>query len=315
MGLKSGLAGQLMIAEESVWGTGVTPTLGVPLVNETLTQQIDRLESKGMQAGQRVIKSQQWSPGNQYVKGMIGIEVDDRTSSLIWKHMFGAVATSGAGPYTHTYTPGDLTGKGLTIQIGRPNTTDGTVHPFTFVGCKFGKWTLGLKANEIATLGLDVIAKSETTATALAAASYAASITPLTFVGASLTLSGVAYKFNALTLSGDNKLDDKRIFAGQTNVDEPLEIDWRVYTGTIDSEFNDLTAYNRFVNGTEGAMVLHMVKGASSIDVTMNVRYDGQSPNVAGPQIIRQPLPFKAIASTTDASAITSVNVNADVTP
>jgi hypothetical protein len=313
-GPRSGLNAQLGFAEETTWGTGVTPTLFVPLVNESINQQIDRLESKAIIAGARAIRSQQWTPGNQYVKGSVGLELNDRTTSMLFKHMFGTVVTSGAGPYTHTFTPGDLKNLGLTLQIGRPDNS-GTVQPFTYAGTKIGKWQLGLKADEIATLGLDIVAKSETTATALASASYAASISPLSFVGASLNIAGSAYKVNNVTLSGDNKLDDKRIFIGQTTVDEPLEVDLREYVGTIDSEFVDLTAYNRFVAGTEAALVLSLAKGTSTVTITCNVRFDGNTPNVAGGAILRQPLPYKCVGATTDASAITAVLVNSDVTP
>lgn len=315
MALKTGLNSQFGIGEEVTYGTGVTPTLFCPLVNEKVTQSIDRLESAGIIAGARVLRSQQWSAGNKMIAGSVGLELYDRTTAKLFKHMFGSVATSGTGPYTHNVTPGDLTGKSLTMQLGKPNTTDGTVHPFTYAGVKIAKWQLACKAGEIATLGLDIIAQSETTATALASASYAASIAPLTFVGATFTIAGSAYKVNNVILNGDNKLDDKRNFVGQQTIDEPLEAGLREYTFTLDSELVDLTAYTRFTAGTEAALQLVLAKGASTVTINCNIRTDGATPNIDGPGIIRQPLSGKCVASlSTDSSAINAVLVNTDST-
>src|SRR5450631_517163 len=77
--------------------------------------------------------------------------------------------------------PADLTGLSTTIQIGRPDIT-AVVRPFSYLGCKFGTWTVGCKAGEIAKLTLDVTAQDETTAETLGAASYPDLMVPMTFV-------------------------------------------------------------------------------------------------------------------------------------
>jgi len=61
----------------------------------------------------------------------------------------------------------------------------------------------------------------------------------------------------------------------------------RRYAGNVAAWFEDLVAYNRFVNGTEGALVAKFV-GAEieqvtptynyELEVTCNVRYDGDTP-------------------------------------
>lgn len=311
MGLASGLAAQLGFKSESVYGTGVAVDTFCPFVSESLTEAIDQLMSKGIIAGARLPRSQQWAQGNHVIAGALGLELYDRTTAILFKHMLGAVVTTGSGPYVHTLTPGDLTGKSLSIQVGVPDNT-ATVQPFTFAGCKIPKWQLGLKKGEIATLGLDIVGKTATTATGLASASMAASIAPITFNGATVTLGGGAYKFAECTLNGDNGLDVSRFFAGQTSIDEPLEAQLRSITGMLESELAGLTAYNRFVNATEAALVLHLAKGASTLDITMNVKFNGSTPVVPGPAIVRQPLPFEVIGTTTDALGITAVLTNTD---
>jgi hypothetical protein len=157
---RTGLAAQIGYATESTVGTPVTATAFVPLISESLTQDRTRLESSGIIAGRRVLTSDQWNGGDVTVSGSVQHELYNRGLGKLFTAMFGAVATTGAGPYTHTFTPGDLTGDALTVQVGRP-ATNGTVYPFTYAGMKVASWEIACAAGEIATLGLDLVGQRE----------------------------------------------------------------------------------------------------------------------------------------------------------
>lgn len=315
MALASGLAGQFGFVAETTWGTAVTVTRFVPLVDESVQTEIDRLESAGTISGQRIIRSQQWSAGLRRSEGDIGMEVYDRSIGLLLNHSLGSATTSGSNPFTHTYTPGDLTGKGLTIQFGRPN-RNGTVVPFTYAGCKVQSWEIAVAAGEIATYGVTVVAKSESTAITLASASYATSITPMTFVNGSFTLGGSSLCVRSASIAGENNLSTDRICVGQNTIDEPLEMDLREYTGEAEVEFYDLSLYNRFLLGTEAALQLVLnAPGSATLTINANVRTDGETPNLEGRDILTHTLSFKCIATNSDASALTMVYVCSDTNP
>lgn len=316
MPLKSAMNSSLGLANEATWGTYVAPTRHIPHVSWSVQKEPERIESEGIMAGRRVLDSDQWAPGNVTVEGEVGLELYDRSIGLLFTHMFGSVVTSGVGPFTHTYVPGDLTGKGLTLQAGIPNTTDGTVHPFSALGCKIPSWEIACSAGEVATVGLDVVAKDLVTSQSLVAPSYAAGIgIGMTFIGASLTVAGSAYKTQELTIAGDNGLNtDRRFFSADGLIDEPLESELREYTAEISSEFFDLTMWNRLVNGTTASLVSHFARGTSTCDITMNVRFDEASTEVDGRDVVPQSIMCKAIGDT-DAGAITAVLTNADSTP
>lgn len=369
MTIKTGMNAQIGFGDETTWGVAVTPTIFVPLLNESLGQQIERIESDAIIPGARVLRSQEWSEGAVTAGGDIGLELYDRSMGLLLKHMFGGSSTTGP------FTPADLTGLGLTAQVGVPDTATGTVRPKTYAGNKVASWELGLTARQIATLGLSLVARHEirhrtvadgattngsttiTSATAafvaddagkpisgtnipagatiasvtnattavlsaaatatgsglaftiglaLTAPSYAAGIAPMTYVGGSLTIAGAAYQPRQVTLSGDNGFGDERTFVGQRTVSEPLEGGGRrVYGGTIDSEYLDNVAYNRFIAGAEFPMVLRIARGAAAWEITTNVRFDGETPKVAGRGVVGQMLPFRCVGPTTDAGAIT----------
>lgn len=309
MASPSGISAQLGYVSESVYGTGVTVTKFLPFVSEKLAQQIERIESKGLRAGRKTLAK--WKPGSKKVGGSIKLELPTRDIATLLNHCFGGVATTGTGPYTHTLTPGDLTGKSFTTQIGRPDIT-GTVQPFTYTGCKVKSWELSAGVDELVMLDLDVVAQAESTATALAAASYNTNLDVFSFVGATLTLAGSEISVSKFSLKGDNGLLAERFRSNGSTTKEPLEADFRAYTGTLEADFESLTAYNRFVNGTEASLVIALANGADTLTITMNVRFDGETPDVEGPTLVGQSLPFVALSSTSDAAAITAVLVNQD---
>jgi hypothetical protein len=312
MSAPSGLAGQIGWKSESVFGTAVTvDTFPAGLLDESIKQDIARIESKGIRAGRRV--QQTWAVGARTISGDINQELWNQPLATLLTHMFGTVATTGTGPYVHTATPGSLTGKSLTIQAGRPDTS-GTVRAFTYAGCKIASWELACKVGDIPTLKSTVSAKSETTATALASASYDSDGAPFTFVQGSLSIAGTdVATVSDLSLKASNSLKTDRFFVGADTTSEQLETAFRDYTGTFTAEFEALTNYALYTAGTESALVLTFDNGTDSLVITMNVRFDGETPVLSGMELLSQPLPFKCIG-TTDAAAITAVLTNGEAT-
>jgi hypothetical protein len=238
-------------------------------------------------------------------------ELPNTDIAVFFKHAFGAVSTSGAGPYVHTFTPGDLTGDSLTIQVGRPAST-GTVHPFTYAGCKIATWEISASVGDIAMLNFSVLGMTETTATALASASYDSTWEPFVFTEASLTIAGsAAGTVKDLTLSGDNALTLRHRLGSATSK-EPLEIGLRTYEGTITTDFDALTHYDLFVAGTEAALVATFDNGTETLVVTCNIQFVGETPELSGFDLLEQNLPFRMISSTSDAAAITAVLTNSE---
>lgn len=316
MALKSGMAAQLGVKAETTWGTFVAPTRFYPLISESLSEEIARLESEGIIAGQRVLRSEQWAAGNVDVAGDIQTELYQQGMGALLKACFGAVATTGSGPYTHTFTPGDLTDDHLSVQIGKPDVA-GTVQPFSFYGMKVPEWELSMEAGGLVTLTTSLAGKQLATSDALATASFGSgAATPFTFKHATAAIAGGAANVKKLTIKGTNGLDTDRRFLGSEYRAEPLEADLRDYSGTVDLEFESLTQYNRYRNANEVALVSTISAGASaSLTTTMNVRFDGATPEVDGRGIVQLSAPYKCIGTTTDASAITAVLVSNDTTP
>ncbi len=310
MAAPAGLAGQLGLKSESTVGTAVTvDTFLESFLSESIDKQIARLDSQGIRAGR--LTTAKWKPSAVTVGGDLTLELWSEPLATLLTHMFGTVNTTGAGPFTHTAEPGDLTGKSFTLQVGKPDRS-GTVQPFTYNGCKIPSWELACAVGEIPQLTLTISAWDEDTGTALAAASYGTG-EPFTFVEGSLSAGGSAVNtVTSVNLAADNGIDTDRHRLGAATVKEQLQNGMREYTGTVEADFEDLTEYNRFIDGDEFAMVLKFDNGTDSLTVTKNVRYDGESPNVEGQEGLSISLPYKALSGTSDADAITAVLTNGE---
>jgi hypothetical protein len=309
MAIASGLAAQLGMVAESVYGTFVAPTRFLPFEKESLKLDIARDELDGS-IGQTtsVARSDRWAAGVKDVKGNINLTVLTKGFGLVLQHMLGSntISTPGGGTLSrdHTCVLADLVGKMLTIQVGRPD-VGGTVRAFSYLGCKIESWELSNAIGKFLELNLNIDGRNEDTAQALATASYAASATALHWAGCALTIGGAAYNISDIKIKGNNGIEGKRYNMSGTNntlKNQPIKEKLAEISGEIDSEFLDLTAYTRFTAGTAAAIVAtwqgSLIEGAlyNQLVVTMPVcRFDGDTPNVDGAKRLGQKLPFKAL--------------------
>jgi len=182
-------------------------------------------------------------------------------------------------------------------------------------GCKIGSWEVAMNVGEIATFGLTVIGKSETTGTGLASPTYDADVRPMNFAFGSLAVGNSSLCVRSATIAGENNLADDRVCFGQRTIDEPAQMDLREYTGSFEVEFgangssNDLELYNRYVNGEEALLTLTMRNATSTASLKFlgNMRFDGETPTIGGKDLLTYELSGKFLGPTSDAGALTIV--------
>lgn len=316
MALRSGLAAQLGIGVESTVGTAVTPSRFYPFNDESLALTIERIESEGLRAGDRVMRSSRWVSGQRTVEGSFSMDLHAENSAILFKHLLGAVTTTGSGPYTHTCVLGDPHGLGLTVEVGRPD-VGGTVRAFTYNGCKLTEAVLSNSVGELLTGEFTVSGKDETTGS-VTSASYPASSELLSFTGATITLGGSSYDVTDITINVNTGLNAERFYLGANTIKEQVAANMVEITADLTSEFSSLTEYNRVVNATSAALVAKwegsVISGGvkRKIEVSLPAcRFDGTTPNVGGPGIVEQQLTAKALDNGTD-QPITITIVNSD---
>ncbi len=193
--------------------------------------------------------------------------------------------------------------RSATVQLNQPYSA-GVDAPFTFKGGKLTKGTLSYKQDDFLKFlstwdfqGVDVN-------TALAVASFAASAANYAHVDVALTVGGVAATVIACDITVETPLDTDRRGTGNQSKREPIGNGRRMITGTIDAEWEDRTAYDAWIAGTQAALVLTATGGTipSSANpfklvVTLPIiQYTGEAPNAKGFGIIRQNRPFQAFS-------------------
>ena len=312
----SGFDSQVGYAVETVSGTYTAPTKTIEHVKASLGLEIDRIISKGIKAGRR--HQGRWFAGTQRVKGQIVHELGVQGLTTLMKQAMGSQVDTGAGPYVHTYIPGAaVESQTLTVQVNKPDEA-GTNRVFSYTGMQVTSLEISSKVGEIAQLAIDFYGQNLDVAQTLAAAAYPATWSPFTFVHGTCTIAAVAYEFDDMNFKIDNGLQVDRYTHRATNPSRPKlskEANFRTFTGTLNSDMFDLTTLNRFIAGTEAALVFTFTSGATAIlTITCNVRFDGNDPEITGADMTKLSLPFTAISTTSDAAACTIVVTNSDAT-
>lgn len=315
MATGTGIDAQVGYIIESAYQTAATVTNFIPLVSETVKSEIDQIESKAQTAGKQVLQEQQWAQGNKTISGDIAHEMYVQSMGALMKAAFGTVNTvTAGGTGVHTFFPASPS-VSFTTQIGRP-TMYGSVIPFTYEGCKITSWELAAKAGEIPTWGMSIVAAEERMGTALASASYVSNIRPWRFQDLTFSVMGTSTNLRDFTVKGDNKLNVARRFLGSTVIAEPLRADLADYTGNLGLEWGNPGSrgtlnYHAFLGGTTGTVLATMSSGTLYGTITMNVRFDGSTPNFSSRDILEHPIPFKALsAGSLDQHAIQVVLLN-----
>ncbi len=325
MAYGSGISAQVGFAEEVTYGTRIAPAKFVEFDAEGFKLNQARIESKSLRAGAIAQRSDRWASGPKDVEWSLDLQLQSKTLGLLFKHALGQISTATAQGGTtakdHTAKLGDPFGLGLTFQVGRPS-VDGTVRPFDYTGCKVTGLALAASVGQVPTLKLSGIGVDEKTDQTLATASYASAMEVLSWAGVTLTVGGTAYACQEFGLDVKHAFKTDRFNLGAVTRQQPIRNDFTEITGSISSELIDLVAYQRFVNGTTGALVAKFEGGIleaavhTKVEVTLAyVRFDGETPNVSGPDVIAQPIQFKALDDGTADSPIKIVYTTMDATP
>ncbi len=327
MPIGSGISAQLGMKAESTYGTPVVVDRFFELVREGIAADVRKLYGRGLRAGgARFQRADRVKTYTAAVAGDIEIEVPTKNAGLLFQHMLGGSAVAGGGAdKTHTFTPdaAALQGKFLTVQVGRPDIA-GTVQPFTYASMKVASWQLAAALDDILKLTLTLDGASVSTATALASVSYPTTDELFVFTEGALTVGGPTVDVRSFNLTGNNGLDTDSRFLGNSKK-EPLAAAEAMLEGTLDAEFEDLTKYADWIAGAQAQLVLTFTSPTDiptssplvpfKLTVTIPaIEYTGDEPQVGGPDIVRQNLPFKGLDDGTN-PPITIEYVTNDTAP
>lgn len=337
----TGLDSQVGIAAESAVGTAVTVTQFLEYTKESLKYSPGFLEPNTLQAGTKYKRASRVTKSRVTAGGDLELSIASRGMGLLFKHMLGSTGTAtqiaSTTAYRQIHTPVGKLGLGLTIQVGRPEPSTGTVRPFTFRGCKITEWEFTLSDNDVANLKLSIDSMDESTVTALTAASYTAANlfgfqqatlklggTVATATGLTAVTSGtaVATVITSISIKGTSPLATERYGIGNGGVkSEALENDIPTISGSLKAEFNKAELYDVFKAGTAVAMELVLTGaaiGASGSNDTLSficpaIIFKEAPPTVDGPGVVMMDVSWEAYHDGTN-PVIQLMSISADTT-
>ena len=307
MARKTGIDAQFGFKTESTVGTFIAPDrfLEMDPSGESIKARTNNytpmLLGKGAHAMSANARS--WASG---AAGDTKHVVTDAGFGLLFKHILGTSSASGsADPYTYTSVPDTVGFQGLTatVQIGRPD-VGGTVEPFSYVGAKVQKAVLECSVGNPLLLTVTWVAQEEDTSQALASKSFAASTVPLIFVDGGGTVNGSAISITSFQITIENGIQDDRRYVGNV-AGEHLQTGEQAVTGNLEYEFEGLTRHTALVAGTIlNNLVLTFANGANSHGLVATIAdfiyLQGGEPNVSGPGIVMESMPWKALDNGSD---------------
>ena len=329
----SGISAQIGLAAEATPGTAVAPTRFHRFASETLTAKKNIVQVSTLSAGLQFDRTAARFTTQRDAGGDINLPVPTKGFGLLLQHMLGSFSTTASqqatsGAYLQTHVPGVFTGHTFSVQKGVPR-TDGTVEPYTYTGCKITGWELDMQQSDILQARLTVDAWDELTAgttpasPALATPSYL-SESYFSFVKGSIlsggtvsTASGVTSvtggtavaAIRSATLSGSNASDTSRFFlGGGTTKAEQVQNAVSSVAGQLAAEFASRALYDQYRADGATAIQLNFAGGqiATGYNYFLNIILpsvffeDGASPQVPGPGIIQQSIPFTGLSDDTN---------------
>lgn len=140
---------------EPTVGTTGTPDLFLPFTSESLSRTDALLESDGIRADRLIMDDEESNGGLIEVGGSFEGDLPVKGATSLFKHMFGAVNTTGSNPYTHVFTP-SATVLGATVQVALPDAS-GTKQPKTITGAVCESWEIAGAEGQIVTFSDSVV--------------------------------------------------------------------------------------------------------------------------------------------------------------
>lgn len=298
------IAHQLGFGIQSVWATAVTPTRFLEFTAEDLERRNTTAASNGIRSNRRY-GGQGRRITRQDAGGTFTTEVAGSGFGFLFEHLLGTagapVVVSAGAVWSHTFSPGSLLGKALTVQKGVQK-ADGTVQAFTYPRSKIVSADFSIDQDGLLMGTWEIDSYQEETATGLASASYTAPQV-FTYSEGVLKVGGVtrANVRSVGSLKIMNNLMTDRFFLGSTGLkSEQRNVPFDSLGGTLDVEFQNLTDfYTLFAADTTSVLVLEFTGPVIAagfpyiLRFTLNdVRFTGESPKISGPELVYQNVPF-----------------------
>ncbi len=263
MPLQFGRTAYIALNEESSYGTANGSPFGVNnrvfSVSMARSQERERTTHLSQSGAAFAVNT---FDGFEIAGGTIETPLTYKGLGLLLKAAMGSVATTGSGPYLHTFTP-SATLPSLTIAVQR-----GTGKSEQFEGCMISTMTLSCEAGEEGRASFEIIAETASArGSALGAGGFGDGAQIFHFQSSTLSYNSVTtYKMRSMELTLDNKLERVN-YLGSKLTSQPQISDVREVTLTATFDLEDDNLYNAQLDGTASNVEVTFTSGSDSFNI------------------------------------------------
>lgn len=318
-----GFGGLVSLGKESTYGTAVTTDKVLPVLSCTLevTQEPVVLEYLGYAYNHVHHNPRETAIVAHDVAGKIETHLtyDTTPIGLLLEAMFGTFATTGSGPYVHTYllrTQGVMNGLTARQLVGRSASESVTDKERVWTGLVVTSWEIMAKAREPVRLSLDLIGRTGTAIGAVTGTPSVAALgeTILAHHLTAITWDSTTYVCTDVTIRCNHKLE-RRPVVGSLYTDKPApsgyqEIEIIATIQVADDDFLvDLLA------GTSGDLACTFTGSGGSLVITgHNCQLRTAPMPVNNHGVITAVLTWRCLADSSD-RGLAAVLTNANTAP
>ena len=288
--MSAGLNASLGIATEASFNSYTAPTRFYEFNSESLNYVKNVQVGMGLRGGGVLPRSSRRVVTTVGASGDFTLDLPTVGLDTILLHAMGAQAGN-------VFTLGDPSTRSMTVQVGVPQ-YGGTVTPKTITGAKVTSFTLGVDNGGIATGSFSVDGAAFTTAQSLATPSYSTSASVFNFAQGAITVDGVAAaNIRDFNVTVENTLNTERYNLGASGTKSAQVVNgFRAVTGSMTAEFTSTALLAKVLSDADASVSLTFT-GPSSSSLTIAlaaVKFDGDMPQVGGPETIDQAMTFTA---------------------
>ena len=308
MALQFGRTAYIAINEESTYGTANGSPFGVNnrvfSVSMGRSQERERTTHLSQSSAAFAVNT---FDGFEIAGGTIETPLTYKGLGMLFKAAIGSVATTGSGPYLHTFNP-TASLPSLTIAVQR-----GTGSSEQFEGCMVSNMTISCEAGGEGRASFEIIAETATArAASIGAPGFGDGAQIFHFQSSTLSYNSETYKMRSMELTLDNKLERVN-YLGSKLTSEPQISDIREVTLTATFDLEDNNLYNAQIDGTASNVVVQFTSGSDTFAITLrNAEITEYSDDINSFGRIERTATFFGISSGTDeAMRIEMTNDNA----
>lgn len=313
----SGSLTQFGIVNEATYGTAVAVTKFFEIMSEDFAGDYTRIQAEALSSAY-VDRADRMAVANKGASGTVNLEVLTKGFGNFLQYMLGTKATTGpteTSAYTHTGTIGNLTGKSLTVQVGRAQ-ADGTVKPWTYEGGKVKSFEFSNQVDQTLRAAIEFDFEQESNpdtpagAYTLQAVSLPTGAEVLTWAGGTVSIGGTPMDVSEISVKVDNALKTDRYFINKgagSSKREPVQDGKRAIEFSFKAPYADNTLWKKVsAASVSGAQAVLQAKWEGptllgttiypklQIDIPVAV-FDKGGPVVAGPSMLEQSIDRKSV--------------------